>query len=218
MQDPVDDVAVAQVAGREQQPVGEHDGGDAGAGLGVGAVRRQHEVVAERLVEVAGAHAAGDVRPAGERAVELPDDGGEQLVVAGLDGHVDGAGGQVERADGVPVEHLAVADRHGVLEVPPPELVLGQAAVPAPGHEPGRLVEVALLAGDPEQLHERRLDLRVAADAADRRPAPKVSQMWSAARRATSSRPAARPVRAAAVPAWIRWPAQYSSWPKLRSL
>ena len=41
----------------------------------------------------------------------------EQLVVAGLHGDVDGAGGEVHRPHGVTAEHRGVADRDVVLEV-----------------------------------------------------------------------------------------------------
>jgi hypothetical protein len=62
-------------------------------------------------------------------------------------------------------EDLALAHGHGVLEVLPPELVLGQRAIAAAVDERRRLVEIALLAGDPKHFDQRGLDLGVAAEA-----------------------------------------------------
>jgi hypothetical protein len=47
---PLDHVGVGTVAGGQQQPPGQHDRRDAGTGLRVRPVRRQHEILAERLV------------------------------------------------------------------------------------------------------------------------------------------------------------------------
>ena len=162
---PLGEVGVAHVAGGQQQPPRELDGGDAGAGLRVGAVGRQLEVLAEGLVGVARAHAAGQVGAPLDRALPLAHDRLQQLGVAGLDGDVDGAARQVQRAYGVAAEGVRLADRHVVLEVRAAALDVGQRRPAAALDEQPRLLEVALLAGRPVQLDQRHLDLRVPADA-----------------------------------------------------
>ena len=89
----------------------------------------------------------------------------EQLRVAGLDGDVDGAAGQIQGAHGVAAEGVRLADRHVVLEVRAAALDVGQRGPPAPLDEQPRLLEIALLAGRAVQLDQRHLDLRVPADA-----------------------------------------------------
>ena len=71
----------------------------------------------------------------------------EQLVVAGLDGDVDGPGGEVHRPHGMAAEHGGVADRDVVLEVRLPERDLAERPRAAPLDEQRRLIEVALLSG-----------------------------------------------------------------------
>lgn len=53
VQHPLDDIGVLLLAGLQQQPLGQVHGGDAGAGLAAGHVRRQLEVFAEGLIHVA---------------------------------------------------------------------------------------------------------------------------------------------------------------------
>ena len=159
----LDEVGEAVLAGRQQQPPGEHHRADAGARLRVRPVGGEHEVVAERLAGVLRAHPAGDVGAPGDRRLPLLDHAGEQLVVAGLDGDVDGRRGEVHRPDGVAAEHGGVADRDVVLEVRLPEPDLAERAPPATLDEQRRLVEVALLPRRAGELDEAELDLRVAA-------------------------------------------------------
>ncbi len=122
---------MALVAGGQQQSPAQHDRGDAGARLGVRPVGRQLEVVAECLVLVVCAHAAGQVCPAGHGVLPLPADRLQQLVVAEVDGDIDRSGGEVQRAYGVPAERVGLADRHVVLEVRRAELDLSQRSVAA---------------------------------------------------------------------------------------
>jgi hypothetical protein len=164
-QGPLGQVGEARIAGGEQQPPGEQHGGDTGAGLRVGAVRWQDEVVTEGLVAVVRAHPAGQIGPPGDCGLPLPYDGGEQGVVAGLHGHVDGAGREVEGADGVAAQYSGPADGQVVLEVGAAELDVGEGAVAAPVDEQRGLVEIALLPCQPGEFHQGRLDLRVSADA-----------------------------------------------------
>ena len=91
----------------------------------------------------------------------------EQLVVAGLDGDVDGPGGEVHRPHGMAAEHGGVADRDVVLEVRLPERDLAERPGAAPPDERRRLVEVALLSGLAGELDEPELDLRMPADPLD---------------------------------------------------
>ena len=179
----LDDVGEAGLAGGEQQSPGEHHRADAGARLGVGAVRREHEVIAERLARVQRAHPAGQVGAPGDRRLPLPDHGAEQLVVAGLDGDVDGAGREVHRPHGVAAEHGCLADRHVVLKVRLPELDLAERAAAPALDEPRRLVEVALVAGFAGQLDEPELDLRMAADPLDAAVGERLAHVVGDARR-----------------------------------
>ena len=112
-------------------------------------------------------HPAGEVRAAGDGRLPLRDDRREELVVAGLDGDVDGTRGQVQGAHGVTAEHRRLAHRHVVLEVRLTEADLAERAPAAPLDEQRGLVEVSLLARDAGHLHQAQLDLRVTADALD---------------------------------------------------
>ena len=78
----LDQVGKTALAGGEQQPPGEHDAADRRAGLGVGAVGRQLERLAECLVAMPGAEAAGEVRARATIALPACHDGLEQLGIA----------------------------------------------------------------------------------------------------------------------------------------
>jgi hypothetical protein len=169
-QDPVvdgalDRVGVARVPGGEQQPPGQHDARDRGARLGVGAVGRQLERVAERLVLVPAAHPAGEIGARAHQVQPATLDSGEQVVVAGLDGHVDGAAVEVELAHRVARHRRRGAHRCVVLPVRRAEPALAEQPVAAQVHHPRRQREVAPVAGDPAEFHQRHLDARVPVDA-----------------------------------------------------
>ena len=160
------------------------DRGHPGARLRVGAVGRQLVVLAERLVGVPRAHAAGQVRAAGDRPLPLALDRPQQLGVAGLDRDVDRAARQVEGPHGVAAERLGLADRHVVLEVrrgrarcrpAPAARGARRTAAPAPGSAPRRSP------GTARPAPSRSPDARI-----PRLAGPNASQTWSAARRDTS--------------------------------
>ncbi len=161
------DVGVACVALREQEAPRDHDRPDRRARLRVGAVRRQHEVVAERLVLVVRPLPAGDVGARGLRALPLPRDRGDELVVPGLHGHVDGPRGEVVRAHRVAPEHRGLAHRDVVLVVRAAPLDVRERAAPTALDEERRLAHVARLVERAPELRERHLDLRVPAHALD---------------------------------------------------
>ena len=161
----LDQVGVPHVTGCQEQSPRHHRRRDPRTGLAVGAVRRQLPVLAEPLVLVPAAHAAGQVGPPGHGALPLPDDGIDQLVVRGVDADVDGRRREVQRPDGVPAPDVGLADRHVVLEVRPAQRDVGEGAVPAPVEEQPRLLGVPRLVQRPAQLGQAHLDLRVAADA-----------------------------------------------------
>ncbi len=108
------------------------------------------------------ADTAGDVELGSDEIVPLAVQRAEQRRLAGLEVHVGGAGGQVERADGVPLDGRRLADGHAVL-------VRGRAVVaartepaaPSVLEEERGQVEVAPLAGLAIELDQRHLDLRV---------------------------------------------------------
>ena len=160
----LDQVGVARLPLGEQQAPGEHDRADAGARLGVRAVRRQHEVVAERLVHVVRPLPARDVRAASDGVLPLGGQRGEQLCVAGLDGDVDRAGGQVVGAHGVPAQDRRLPDRDVVLVVGAAVLDVAERPRAAARDEERGLVDVAGLPRRPAQLGQRGLDLGVPAD------------------------------------------------------
>ena len=160
----LDEVAVARQSLGEQQPPAEHDRRDRRAGLGVGAIRRQFEVVAERLVLVVRALAAGHVGAARDSVLPLSCEGGEQLVVSPLDGDVDGTGREVVGAHGVAAQDVGLAHRHVVLVVGAAVLDVGERAAAAALDEERGLPPVAVVARDARQLDEGGLDLGVAAE------------------------------------------------------
>ena len=110
-------VGVGRVAGREQQPPGEHDRGDRGARLGVRLVGRQLVRIAERLVAVAAPETAGQVGARLDHVVPAPEDRVEQLPIAELGRDVDGAAVEIQLADGVAGHGRGVADGSVVLPV-----------------------------------------------------------------------------------------------------
>ena len=177
------------VALGEQQPPAEHDRCHARAGLGVGAIGRQLPVVAERLVLVVRALPAGDVRAARDRVVPLAREGVEQLVVAGLDGDVDGAGREVVGAHGVAAQHLGVAHRHVVLVVRAAALDVGERAVAAPVDEEPRLLRCSAARRSRGRARRGRPRSRRARRPRSMPSSPKTSHTRSAARRAMPSRP-----------------------------
>ena len=164
VEDPLDEVGVAGLPRREQQPPAEHDRRDAGAGLAVGAVRGKLPVVAERLALVPGPHPARDIGAAGDRGRPLVLQRLEQAVVVALDRDVDRGRRQIEGPHRVPAQHGRVAHGDVVLEVLAAEVDVAEGAVAAALEEELRLVEVALLAGEPGELGEPDLDAGMAAD------------------------------------------------------
>ena len=116
-EDPLDRVGVAGLPGRQQQPPAEHDRGDPGAGLRVGAVGWQLEIVPERLAGVTGAHPAGEVGPRRHGVAPLLGHGLQQATVAGLDRHVHGTAGQVQGAHRMAAQHPGLTHRQVVLVV-----------------------------------------------------------------------------------------------------
>lgn len=62
------------------------DGGHAGTGLGVRAVRGQLVVLPEGLALVVRAHAAGQIGPGDDRPGELVSNRGEEFIVTRLSG------------------------------------------------------------------------------------------------------------------------------------
>ena len=160
----LDLVGVGRVAGAQQQPPGHHHGPDRGAGLGVGAVRGQFEVVAELLILVVCTHAPGQVTATGDRTVVLGAHGLRELVVARLVGDIERRRRQVQRAHGVTAQHLGLA--HGdVVEEVLAALEEGrrQTAAAAALDEDVRELEIPPLAGGTGELRERHLDLGVTA-------------------------------------------------------
>ncbi len=87
-----------------------------------------------------------------------------QFLVPDFGGHVDGAGSQVQGANGVTTQHTCVSDRNVVLEVGLPELDLAEEPAAPPVNEDPRLVNVPPLAGVAAQLHQGRLDFRMPLD------------------------------------------------------
>jgi len=167
VQGPLDVVGVGRLRSGEQQPPAEHRRSDGRAGLRVGAVGRQLPVVAEPLVLVARTLPTRDVGAPGDRPVPLAPQRIEQCGVPELDGDVRRPGRQVVRPYRVATQHLGVPDRHVVLVVGPPPLLVGQGAVPPAVDEQPRLVEVAGVAGQPAEFGQSDLDLGVAAHRLD---------------------------------------------------
>ena len=91
-------------------------------------------------------------------------DGVEERLVAGLDRDVDRAAVEVQLPDGVADRGRRLADRQVVLPVAAPEPARAEQPPAAPLDERRREVEPAPLPGDPVQLDEGHLDLRVAVD------------------------------------------------------
>ena len=163
----LDEVGVRRVAVIEKQPPREHHRGDPRTGLGVGAVRRQLPVDAERLVLVVRALTARDVRPAAARPPPLTAEGVEQRVVAAVDGDIHGTRGEVVGPHRVAAERLGVAHRHVVLEVGATPLDVAERLVTAARDEQRRLPAVARFAGEAGELGQSGLDLGVAAEGRD---------------------------------------------------
>ena len=127
----LEDVRVRGIAGGEQETPGQHDARDGGARFGVGTVGRQFERVAERLVAVAAADAAGQVAAGRHHVASAPKDRLEQLLVAELDGDVDRSAVEVELADGMTGNGRRGADRRVVLPVRGAEATLAEEPVAA---------------------------------------------------------------------------------------
>ena len=127
---PLDEVRAGRVAGRQQQPPGEHHARDRRAGLRVGQVRRQLVRVAERLVVVAAAETAGQVRPRLDHVVPA---GQDRRSSRGRRARRRGrhAAVEVHLAHGVAGDLGGVADREVVLPVGRSEPPRPQEAVAA---------------------------------------------------------------------------------------
>ena len=92
-----------------------------------------------------------------------------------------------------------------VLEVRAAARDVGQRRPAAPVDEQPRLLEVALLAGHPVQLDERRLDLGMPAHALVAVRPERVADVVGGAA-GDLDQPSSPRVRARATAAWIRWP------------
>ena len=172
-----------RLPGGQQQPVADHRGPHPGAGLGVGAVRGQLEVVAERLALVVGAHPAGEVGAPGHGPGHLPLHRLQQRAILALHCGISGTGREVQRPDRMPAQHLSIADRDVVLEVLRPEPDLPQPTVPTAFQEQHCLVQVPALSCAPGQLHQSRFDLRVPADPVQAAGTKHLADMVSRAQR-----------------------------------
>ena len=153
------------VAGREEQPPGQHHARDRRAGLVVGDVRRKLERVPERLVPMAAADAPGQVPPGLDHVIPAPAYGVEQLPVAELRRGVDHATVEVHLAHRVSGDHGGLADREVVLPVGGPHVRLADEAPAAQLEHPHPELQVAPITGRAIQLDERHLDLGVPVDA-----------------------------------------------------
>ena len=184
-------VGVARVAGGEEHPPVPLDGADRRARLGVGAVGRQLVRVAERLVGVARADPAGEVRLARRpcRPTAAPARRAARASPR-LERDVGDAGREVEHAHRVPGRSRSPrAPARG------PGSRLGRSGasgrVPRPrgvDEVAGQLEVAAASPVSPVQLDERGLDLGVAAVRRRAARARRRSTTWSAKRRATPSR------------------------------
>ena len=212
------DVGVCRVAGGEQQSPRQHDARDRGARFRVRTVGRQLERVAERLVAVAAADAAGEVAPRRDHVAPSAEDRIEQLVVAELNSHVDGARVEIQLADGMTGDRRCGADRRMVLPVRGAETTLAEEPVATALEQMGREPEPALLAGDPIQLDERHLDPGWPSMPRRSLPGPSAASTWAATRVAIASNRSSPSARCQATAAWMRCPKQYSSWPHSRSV
>ena len=151
------------LTGQQQHAPRPLEGGDGGARLGVRPVRRQLVGVPERLVLVPRAGPARHVGAGRLRRVPEPQQRGQQVGVPRLGDDVRDARGQVHLPDGVP-RHLGdLAHGRVVLVVRGRERASAEHAGPAQVDLPPREVEVGALTGEPVELHQRGLDLGVAA-------------------------------------------------------
>ena len=203
----LDQVGEAALAGDQKQAPVPHHARDRRARLAVRAIGRQLVRIADRLAGVARSDAAGQVHLRRGHVLPLGQRRGQQLAVAGLGVDVGDAGGEVERAHGVPDDRARAAHRLAVL------VVVGREAAPrtartAPRDQrrPRARGSAARRSGD----RARRARSRPRGDrrcqscgpaGTRRRPGPR-----SAGRRGGEMRrPALDRARS---PAWIRWPPQ----------
>jgi hypothetical protein len=152
-------VGVAAAAGGQQQPPVPVEAGDRRAGLAVRTIRRQLERIPEGLVAMARPVRAGYVGLLRDGALPQPLHRLQQRRVAGLEVDVGHAGRQVELAHGVPDRLCGLPHGQVVLQVARPEAARPQQTVSTPLDHARREREVAVIAGMPVQLDERRLDL-----------------------------------------------------------
>ena len=160
----LDQVRVLVLAGGQQEPPAQHDRRDARAGLRVGAVGRQLEVIAERLVLVMRADSAGDVRTAGHAVRPLPANRRLPARVTGLGRDVSAPDGEVEARTASPRMTVArgPACRPGST---PGRRMPAQGTGSAALHEQAGEFKVAVVPGRAGQLRERHLDFRMTAHA-----------------------------------------------------
>ena len=158
-------IRVLGVAGGQQQPPGPVETGDRGAGLVVRAVRRQLEPVAEALVDVPRAVAAGEVRLGGHHVVPAAQRGLQQRAVAQFGGHVGHPGLEVQGSHHVSHRGVQGPHRHMVLQVAAAQAGVPGQPVAALLDELAGELEVVAAAGLPVQLDQRGLDDRVAVEA-----------------------------------------------------
>ena len=159
----LDEVGVARVSRRQQHAPAPHDAGDPSARLAVRQVAGQLVGQAERLGEVPGADAAGDVELALDHVLPLSCQCLQQQGLTRLEVEISGTRGEVERADSVPLDCGRLTHRHTVLERGGAVVaVLPDPAAPSLVQEECRQIEMTPLAGLAVQLDQRHLDLRVA--------------------------------------------------------
>ena len=205
----LEQVGVARLARGEQHPPVPLHRGDRRARLAVAAVGRQLVGVAERLVAVVGAEAAGQVGLAAGHVGPPALHRREQLGLARLEVEVDDAGREVERPHAVALDLGRLAHGHAVLEVARAEAGVGQRAAAADVDEVLRALAVARLAGQParaRRARSRSRGARAARRGRRRRRSARRCGRRGAGRRRAAARP--RGPRACATAAWMRWPAQ----------
>lgn len=160
----LDEIGEARLPGGEQQPPGEHHAGDRRTGFRVGGVGRQLVCIAEGLVPLACAEAAGEVGARCDHRFPTPDDRREQLPVIRLNGEIDRSAVEVQLPHGVTGRLAGGAHRHVVLPVARAEPIGPQQPTAATIDQGGGELQMTRRARDPVQLHERHLDSWMSVD------------------------------------------------------
>ena len=185
----------------------------------VGAVRRQLVGVAEGLVACREPVPAGDVGLRRHHAVPQPlhrRAAARASPVSTATSATPAAAGTAART-AWPVDLGRLADRHVVLAVLRAHRRAEQAVAAPLDEARGQRRGSARSPGLPVQLHQRGLDLGVAVEAVAAVRAEPLDEVVGEPARHVEQPRVARGPRAAATAAWMRWPAQYSSWLQRRS-